>query len=146
MVILQSNKSGSKLCYEGFIYTRHALRKTKQWWKCTLKSSRGCRGSLSTDLQYGNPSQGQPHNHAPDEASINCTKLRNGTKEKARSSHSAPSQICVESVSNCADAVKAMLPVEDNCKKSIRRYRPQLPTPAHLGGLTIPAELITTLD
>ena len=42
--------------------------------------------------------------------------------------------------------VKAMLPVEDNCKRSIKRYRPHLPTPAHLGELTIPAELTTTLD
>jgi hypothetical protein len=92
MEILQSNKGGSKLCYEGFIYTRHALRKTKQWWKCTLKSSRECRGSLSTDLQYDNPSPGQPHNHAPDEASINCTNLRNNMKKKARSSHNAPNQ------------------------------------------------------
>ena len=74
------------------------------------------------------------------------TKLRNSMKEKARSSHNAPSQIFAESVSNCADAVKAMLPVEDNCKRSIIRYRPQLPTPAHLGELTIPAELTTTLD
>ena len=52
----------------------------------------------------------------------------------------------LQSVSNGADAVKAMLPVVDNCKRYIRRYRPQLPTPAHLGELTIPAELTTTLD
>ena len=104
MEILQSNQGGSKLYYEGFIYTRPALRKTKKCWKCTLKSSRGCRGSLSTDLQYDNPSPGQPHNHAPDEASINCTKLQNSMKEKARSSHNAPSQIFAESVSNCVDA------------------------------------------
>ena len=36
MEILQSNKGGFKLCYEGFIYTSHALRKTKQWWKRNL--------------------------------------------------------------------------------------------------------------
>ena len=146
MEILQSNKGGSKLCYKGFIYTRHALCKTKQWWKCTLKSNRG-RGSLSTSaVRQSFTRPRQPHNHAPDEASINCTKLRNSMKEKARSSHNAPSQIVAESVSNCADVVKAMLPVENNSKRSIRRYRPQLPTPAHLGELTIPAELTTTLD
>lgn len=146
MEIVKSNKGGSKLCYEGFIYTRHALRKTKQWWKCTLKSSQGCRGSLSTDLQYENPVPGQPHNHAPDEASISYTKLRHQMKEKAQSSHNAPSQIFAESVSCCSDAVKAMLPVEDNCKRSIRRYRPQLSTPSNLGELTIPQEFTTTLD
>lgn len=146
MEILQSNKGGSKLCYDGYIYTRHALRKTKQWWKCSLKSSQGCRASLSTDLEYNNPVPGQPHNHAPDESAISLAKVRHNMKEKAQSSHNAPSQIFAESVSNCSDAVKAMLPVEDNCKRSIRRYRPQLPTPAHLGELTIPAEFTTTLE
>ena len=67
-------------------------------------------------------------------------------KEKAQSSHNAPSQIFAESVSHCSDAVKAMLPVEDNCKRSIRRYRPQLSTPSNLGELTIPQEFTTTLD
>ena len=60
MEILKSNKGGSKLCFEDYMYTRHALRKTKQWWKCTMKSSRGCRDSLSTDLQHNYPVPGQP--------------------------------------------------------------------------------------
>ena len=146
MEILQRNKGGFKLCYEGFIYTRHALRKTKQWWKCTLKSSRGCRGSLSTDLQYDNPSPGQPHNHAPDEASINCTKLRNSMKEKIGRHTMHQTRFLQSPYPIVQMPVKAMLPVEDNCKRSIKRYRPHLPTPAHLGELTIPAELTTTLD
>jgi hypothetical protein len=43
-------------------------------------------------------------------------------------------------------SVKTMLPVEDNCKRSIKRYRPHLPTPAHRGELTIPAELVLKTD
>jgi hypothetical protein len=47
------------------MYTKHATRKTNQWWKCVKRSSTGCRGSLSTTLQNENPVPGQPHNHLP---------------------------------------------------------------------------------
>ena len=83
MEIIQSNRGGSKLCFEGYIYTKHALRKTKQWWKCTLRSSAGCRGSVHTDLQFDNPTLGQPHNHPPDETTIHLAKTRNAMKSKA---------------------------------------------------------------
>lgn len=145
MEILKSNKGGSKLCFEGYRYTRHALRKTKQWWKCTMKSSRGCRGSLSTDLQHNNPVPGQPHNHSPEESSVNLTRLRNNMQEKALSTHNAPSQKFAECVSTTSNAVKSMLPAEENCKRSIRRHRPQLPSPSSLQQLTIPPEFAVTL-
>lgn len=146
MEILQSNKGGSKLCYEGYIYTRHALRKTKQWWKCTLKSSLGCRGNLSTDLQHENPIPSQPHNHAPDDTSIQLAKVRSNMKQKALSTHNAPSQIFAECLSYTSHTVKAMLPAEDNCKRSIRRHRPILPSPSTLSELTIPSDFSTTVD
>jgi hypothetical protein len=105
-----------------------------------MKSSQGCRGSLSTDLQHNNPVPGQPHNHSPEESSVNLARLRNNMQEKALSTHNAPSRIFAECVSTTSNAVKSMLPVEENCKKSIRRHRPQLPSPSSLQQLTIPPE------
>ena len=111
-----------------------------------MKSSQGCRGSLSTDLQHNNPVPGQPHNHSPEESSVNLARLRNNMQEKALSTHNAPSRIFAECVSTTSNAVKSMLPVEENCKKSIRRHRPQLPSPSSLQQLTIPPEFAVTLD
>ena len=128
------------------MYTRHALRKTKQWCKCTMKSSRGCRGSLSTDLQHNNPVPGQPHNRSQEESSVNLTRLRNNMKEKALSTHNAPIQICAECVSTTSNAVKSMLPAEENCKRSIRRHRPQFHSSSSLQQLTISPEFAATLD
>ena len=145
MDIIQSNKGGSKLCFEGYIYTKHALRKTKQWWKCTLKSSTGCRGSLHTDLQHENETPGQPHNHPPDDTSIRLAKARQEMKTKATTTHDRPSQIFAETVSNCSNAVKARLPTEHNVKRSIRRYRPQEPVPETLAELRLPDRLTQTL-
>jgi hypothetical protein len=48
MEIIPNNRCGSKLCYQGYMYTKHATRKTNQWWKCVKRSSIGCRGNLST--------------------------------------------------------------------------------------------------
>jgi len=28
------------------MYTKHATRKTKMWWKCLKRPSSGCRGSM----------------------------------------------------------------------------------------------------
>jgi hypothetical protein len=50
----------SKLCYQGYLYTKHATSETNQWWKCAKRSSIGCRGNLSTTLQNENPVPGQP--------------------------------------------------------------------------------------
>jgi hypothetical protein len=39
--IIPSNRGGSKLCYQGYLYTKHATRETNQWWKCVKRSSIG---------------------------------------------------------------------------------------------------------
>ena len=75
MEIIPSNRGGSKLCYQGYMYTKHATRKTNQWWKCVKRSSIGCRGNLSTTLQNEHPVPGQPHNHAPSDTSIKYSKM-----------------------------------------------------------------------
>ena len=85
-------------------------------------------------------------NHSPEESSVNLTRLRNNMQEKALSTHNAPSQIFAECVSTTSNAVKSMLPAEENCKRSIRRHRPQLPSPSSLQQLTIPPEFAATLD
>ena len=87
MEITRSNKGGAKLCYQGYMYTKHATRKTQQWWKCVKWSSTGCklRGSISTSLQNENPTTGQSHNHDPSETNVTYTKARLTMKEQATS-------------------------------------------------------------
>ena len=80
MEIIPSNIGGFKLCYQGYMYTKDATRKTNQWWKCVKRSGTGCRGSLSTTIQNENPVPGQPHNHAPSNTSIKYAKTRNALK------------------------------------------------------------------
>ena len=125
MKIIPSNRGGSKLCYQGYMYTKHATRKTNQWWKCVKRSSIGCRGNLSTTLQNENPVPGQPHNHAPSDTSIKYSKTRNATKDLATNTRDKPNQIFAQVVSQYDDNVQALLPREENTKRTIR-YSVQL--------------------
>ena len=112
MEITPSNRGGSKLCYQGYLYTKHATRETNQWWKCVKRSSIGCRGNLSTTLQNENPAPGQPHNHAPSDTSITYSKTRNAMTNLATNTRDKPSQIFAQAVSQCDDNVQALLPVK----------------------------------
>ena len=103
-----------------------ATRKTNQWWKCVKRSSIECRGNLSTTLQNENPVPGQPHNHAPSDTSIKYSKTRNAMKDLATNTRDKPSQIFAQ----CDDNVQALLPREENPKRTIRYQRPTPPVPA----------------
>lgn len=95
----------------------------------------------STTIQYQvNHTTTHQRNHLstyPDSAT---------TWKRKRCQHNAPSQNFAECVSTTSNAVKSMLPAEENCKRSIRRHRPQLPSPSSLQQLTIPPEFAATLD
>ena len=143
---IPSNRGGSKLCYQGYMYTKHATRKTNQWWKCVKRSSIGCRGNLSTTLQNENPVPGQPHNHAPSDTSIKYSKTRNAMKDLATNTRDKPSHIFAQVVSQCDDNVQALLPREENPKRTIRYQRPTPPVPATYADVRLPEEYTTTTN
>ena len=127
-----------------FMYTKHARRQTRQWWKCVKRSSTGCKGSLSTSLQNENPMLSQPHNHAPNNIGIRYEKARLSMKEQARDTRDRPSQIFAQIVSTCEDDVQSMMPREDTCKRTMRNQRPTPPIPESLADIRLPLELTTT--
>ena len=114
MEIIPSNRGGSKLCYQGYMYTKHATRKTNLWWKCIKRSSTGCRGSLSITLQNENPVPWKPHNHVPSDTIIKYSKTRNTMKDLATNTRDKPSHIFAQVVSQCDDNVQALLSREEN--------------------------------
>ena len=146
MGIIPSNRGGFKLCYQGYMYTKHATRKTNQWWKCVKRSSIGCKGNLSTTLQNENPAPGQPHNHAPSDTSITYSKTRNAMKDLTTNTRDKPSQIFAQVVSQCNDNVQALLPREENPKRTIRYHRPTPPAPATYADVRLPEEYTTTTN
>lgn len=146
MEIIDSNKRGSKICYNGFMYTKHVTRKTKLWWKCVKRSSGHCRGSMTTNLQRENPEIGQPHNHAPDQTQIRLAKVRNWMKDQAANTRDKPAQIFSHGVSQCDDDVHSLIPSADICKRTLRNQRPTPPVPRLLKDLgELPTEFTQTV-
>ena len=146
MEIIPSNRGGSKLCSQGYLYTKHATMETNQWWKCVKRSSIGCRGNLSTTLQNENPAPGQPHNHAPSDTSIKYSKTRKAMKDLATNTRDKSNQIIAQVVSQCGDNGQALLPREENPKCTIRYPRPTPPVPATYADVRLPEEYTTTTN
>ena len=108
--------------------------------------TRGTRGNLSTTLQNENPAHGQPHNHAPSDTSIKYSKTRNAMKDLATNTRDKPSQIFAQVASQCDDNVQALLPREENPKRTIRYQRPTLPVPATYADVRLHEEYTTTTN
>ena len=130
-----SNKGGLQLCLDGFMYTKHSTRKSSIWWKCTWRSSHQRRGSLKTNLQKENPQVGQPHNHPPNQNQVQLAKVRLAMKRQATETRDKPSQILAQTVTQCEDEIKAMLPTASTCARTIRKQRPTPVVPQHLAEL-----------
>ena len=65
-------------------------------------------------------------------------------KEQATNTRDKPSQIFAQVVANCNDYVQAMMPREENCKRTMRYQRPTLPVPQSLAEVTITEEFTET--
>ena len=144
MEIIRSNKGRAKFCYQGYMYTKHATRKTQQWCKCVKRFSTGCKGSISTSLQNENPTTGQSHNHDPSETNVTYTKARLTMKEQTTNTRDKSSQIFAQVVANCNDYVQAMIPREENCKRTMRYQQPTPLVPQSLAEVTIAEEFTET--
>lgn len=54
MEIIESNKGGRKLCFEGYMYTQKLNRGTTIRWQCARKTYFNCLGAISTNTQVIN--------------------------------------------------------------------------------------------
>jgi hypothetical protein len=67
-------------------------------------------------------------------------------KDLTTNARDKPSQIFVQVVSQCDVNVQALLPREENCKRTIRYQRPTPPVPAIYADVRLPEEYTTTTN
>ena len=77
MDVQLSNKSGKKLCLDGFMYVVKVKLQTKIRWECWKQRNWGCPGSITTDQNEENPLNFKDHNHHQELAGIKIVKARN---------------------------------------------------------------------
>ena len=51
MEIVKKNKGGSKLCFEGYTYTKKSVSKATIQWECSQRKAYVCKGKVTTDSQ-----------------------------------------------------------------------------------------------
>jgi hypothetical protein len=67
-------------------------------------------------------------------------------KDLATNTRDKPSRIFAQVVSQCDDNVQALLPREENPKRTIRYQRPTPPVPAPYADVRLPEEYTTTTN
>lgn len=138
MELITSNKGQRKLCFEGFMYTRHKEVATGFRWRC-VKRATGCKGSVITVEGTDDIAMSSDHDHPPSSPSINVAKTRLRMKTTALISSENPAKIVSQATQQLTAEEKVMLKSEDNMKRTIRQQRciSHPPTPSSLRDLHI---------
>ena len=141
MEIVKTAKGGVKICLNGYMYVKKYTTAKQIRWNCVKSRLDGCKGTLVTDKEMGNPKETVPHDHPTDEKAIEVTKTKLQMKRKVAESVAVnPVQVYSDVISSINDEdVLGQLPTETVCKQMIRREkRRNLPKePKHLNELII---------
>ena len=113
--VLKNQKGGKQLVYKGFSYNYHKPGSQKKIWMCTETRHHNCLGRLHTaeyipengDLvqilsEIGN------HNHTPDPAAIEKTKVSNAVLALARTSTETTASVVASGLAGSSAACLGM--------------------------------------
>ena len=75
MEIVKNNKGGSKLCFEGYTYTKKSISKTTIQWECSQRKAYVCKGKVTTDSQVARVIRTIEHSHDANLERVEATTL-----------------------------------------------------------------------
>jgi hypothetical protein len=141
--LLDSNKGTVKLSLNSYMYSKKHEGKKEITWRCV---QRHCKGALKTGLDMKNPAEVCAHCHAADGDKIALAECRQDMRRRAETSMDKPNQILATVVEQLPDAVSALLPSNDACRRTLRniraKHRPR--DPASLDELVVTDEWMMT--
>ena len=143
MEIIKSAKSGSKVCYNGHMYTKKKCSLHRIRWECSRKNTLSCSGAITTNSAIFSTFN---HCHDTDYSSIEAAKVRNKLKQTCHVIRGSNSQILTGALQNCSSGARCAIGKVDTLKRNIRRHkRGGLPNePQSLSQLVIQEEWTTT--
>ena len=146
MEFITNNKGGSKLCFEGFMYTQKTTTGRQIQWQCSNRRAYNCKACLYTSLEKENPHVTKPHSHDPDFKAIEVAKSKAEMKAKAKTSREKPAQILSGQLAEMSEDIRGAVGNLDSLKRNIRNVqrgaRPK--EPKTLSELTIEDEWAQT--
>ena len=123
MELIQTNKGGTKLCFEGFMYTKRSKTKNFIQWACSQRNSLQCKGSLVTTIDMENPEVKHPHCHDSNSTTVEVAKLRNQIKSSSQISKEKSQSILSSKLSQAKNDVRAEVGRTESIKRSICRIQ-----------------------
>ena len=134
MELIPTTKNGSKLAYQGYVYNSKITKNGKRRWVCSNAYLKGCKGSLTTDVPMGNPSNEKPHVSTcfPSAARIEVARFRQQQRETARRNPGVRTQDLLSTgLMNLSNDALVALPQTSSLKRDLQRNkaseRPQEP-------------------
>ena len=142
------------ISHEGFLYRRDKTKLNTINWRC---AKAGCKGRLTTSLQYRQQQQPPPppvssgvHMHPPNPAEVAVRRVENTVKTAAVTTQDPPRRIVQDAIADVNEEVAAAVGSSTNLRQIIRRKRKATdnnpPAPATIGELLIPDQLRQTTD
>ena len=119
MELIPNNKGGHKLLYEEHMYTKKASYKTTIRWECSQRSSKQCKGSLTTDTETARVIRSSSHSHDGSKVTVADATL----KDKASISRGTPAQLLADHTASVPVEVRAAIGQRDSVKRSVRREK-----------------------
>ena len=120
MEIVKNNKGGSKLCFEGYTYTKKSVSKTTIQWECSQRKAYVCKGKVTTDSQVARVIRTIEHSHDANLERVEATKIIASIKESAGTRRATPAQLYADHTQYATAHIRAEIGHQDAVKRTIR--------------------------
>ena len=92
MEIISTTRGHLKLCYDGYMYTKKddcARKDNRMTWRCVRRGTK-YNGTITTTVNHEDPQPLGQHNHDPNPAEIEATKVRSYIRNFATQTQEKP--------------------------------------------------------
>ena len=88
----------SKLCAEGYVYTKKSSSSTRVRWKCSQRNAFSCKSCAYTNLEVNQLISVSKHSHCPDQNKVDALKVKNSIKDVALKNRNRPGHIVTDAI------------------------------------------------
>lgn len=116
-----SRRGALKLCFEGYMYTKHRGDDEKTTWRCE-KFQDGCRGRAITAGETTTVTQSHTC-HLPSPDNVAAAHLQDEVKTAAKRSHDIPRNVVAACLQGAEPGSIAKLPKISSLERKLNRIR-----------------------
>lgn len=146
--ITTTERGRTKLSADGYLYVKKKEKGNKIRWVCQHSRTTACKGALTTNLLFGDPTSIVAHNHAAQASTSEVHNIRRRMQQLAHNVTAKPSQVIAQCLQDASEEARTHIGQLESCKRDIRRQRRKLlpAEPASMNDVIVPDEWRTTSE